>query len=176
MTSETRYRWLILGGVAVGAAVFGLGSRIAIRFVGILASPEHLRQPTAFGVVGKVTFAGTAGLVVLGVAGLFTGLAYLVIRPWLPGGWALRGLALGVLLLSPVAVFIVASSRSDLDLTSTTAISAAFGLMMLIEGLATAWVLERLGRSFLPPPLPRALGYWCSERSCRSDSSGSAPR
>ena len=153
----TRYRWLILGGVAVGAVVFGLGSRIAMRFVGILASPEHLGQPTEFGVVGKVTFAGTAGLVVFGaVAGLITGLAYLLIRPWLPAGWALRGLALGLLLLSPVGVFIVASSKSDFDLTSTTAIFAAFAGMILLEGLATIFVPRVLW-----PDKPRYMpGAW----------------
>src|SRR5436309_6977899 len=95
---QVRYRWLILGGIGVGAIVFGLGSRLAMRVVGILASPEHLGQPTAFGVVGKVTLAGVAGLVVMGaIAGLLTGAFYLLFRPWLPGGWVTRGLMFGLL-------------------------------------------------------------------------------
>ena len=44
--ADVRYGRLILGGIGVGAVVFGLGSRVAMRFVGILASPEHLGNPT----------------------------------------------------------------------------------------------------------------------------------
>src|SRR5206468_12209794 len=93
------------------------------------------------------------------IAGLFSGLLYLAIRSWLPGHWVARGLGLGLLLLTPVGVFIVASSRSDFDLTSPTLILALFAVMILVEGLATAWVIERLGRGSLPPPRPRAIGY-----------------
>lgn len=39
----------------VGAVVLGWGSRVAMRLMGILASPEHLREQTTFGVVGRVT-------------------------------------------------------------------------------------------------------------------------
>ena len=49
---EVRYGRLMLGGIGVGSVVFGLGSRVAMRLVGILASPEHLGEPTAFGTVG----------------------------------------------------------------------------------------------------------------------------
>jgi hypothetical protein len=157
---QVQYRWLILGGIGVGAVVFGLGSRLAMRVVGILASPEHLGQPTEFGVVGKVTFAGVTGLVVLGaVAGLLTDVFYLLFRAWLPGGWVTQGLMFGFLLLSPVGMFIVASSKSDFDLISPGVILTVFAAMILIEGLATAGVIERLGRGSLPPPQPRALGY-----------------
>ena len=52
-----------------------------MRIVGIVASPEHLRQPTEFGIVGEVTFKGTLGLVIFGaIAGLFFGLLYLALR------------------------------------------------------------------------------------------------
>ena len=51
--ADVSYRRLIVGGVGVGAVVFGLGSRIAIRLVGVLASPEHLGEQTAFGIVGR---------------------------------------------------------------------------------------------------------------------------
>jgi hypothetical protein len=154
------YGRLVLAGIAAGAVVFGLGSRLAMRIVGIVASPEHLRQPTEFGTVGEVTFQGTLGLVIVGaIAGLFFGLLYLALRDWLPGGWVTRGLAFGLLLLSPVGIFIVASSKTDFDLTSQTLIFSLFAGMILFYGLATAWSIERLGRSSLPPPRPRALGY-----------------
>ena len=158
--SNVRYGRLVLAGVGVGAVVFGLGSRVAMRIVGIVASPEHLRQPTEFGIVGEVTFKGTLGLVIFGaIAGLFFGLLYLALRSWLPGGWATRGLAFGLLLLPPVGIFIVASSKTDFDLTSLALIFSLFAGMILLYGLATAWSIERLGRSSLPPPRPGAVGY-----------------
>src|SRR5437870_4391333 len=124
------------------------------------ASPEHLRQPTEFGIVGEVTFKGTLGLVIFGaIAGLFFGLLYLALRSWLPGGWATRGLAFGLLLLPPVGIFIVASSKTDFDLTSLALIFSLFAGMILVYGLATAWSIEGLGRRFLPPPRPHAFGY-----------------
>jgi hypothetical protein len=154
------YGRLVLAGIEAGALVFGLGSRLAMRIVGIVASPEHLREPTEFGIVGEVTFKGTLGLVIVGaIAGLFFGLLYLALRDWLPGGWATRGLTFGLLLLSPVGIFIVASSKTDFDLVSQTIIFSLFAGMILLYGLATAWSIERLGRSSLPPPRPRALGY-----------------
>jgi hypothetical protein len=158
--SRVPYWKLVLAGIVAGAVVFGLGSRVAMRLVGIAASPEHLREPTNFGTVGEITFQGTLGLVIVGaVGGLLFGLLYLAIRSWLPGGWAARGLAFGLLLLSPVGVFIVASSKKDFDLTSLALIFSLFAAMILLEGLATAWLIERLGRDSLPPPTPGTAGY-----------------
>ena len=158
--SPVPYGRLVLAGIAAGAVVFGVGSRVAMRIVGTVASPEHLRQPTEFGIVGEVTFKGTLGLVIFGaIAGLFFGLLYLALRTWLPGGWATRGLAFGLLLLSPVGIFIVASSKTDFDLVSLTIIFSLFAGMILLYGLAAAWSIERVGRRSLPPPRPGALGY-----------------
>jgi hypothetical protein len=155
-----RYCWLLLGAIGVGAAVFGLGSRLLMRLVGMVASPEHLAEPTAFGVVGKVTFGGTVALVIIGgIGGFLSGILYLAVRKWLPGGWIARGLALGALIVTPVGVFIVASSRTDFDLVSPGLIVVLFGTMIVVEALATAWVVERLGRSFLAPARPRVAGY-----------------
>ena len=158
--ADVRYGRLILGGVAAGAVVFGVGSRVAMRVVGIMASPQHVGEPTAFGTIGRVTVAGVVGLVIFGsIAGFFSGAVYLALRPWLPGTWPVRGLVLGLLILSPVGIAIVTSSRADFDLASVTLIFALFGGMILLEGLATAWLIERLGRETLPPPQPRPLGY-----------------
>ena len=158
--SEVRYGRLILGGIGVGAVVFGLGSRVAMRVVGMMASPEHTGERTAFGIVGRVTLAGVVGLVVFGsIAGLFCGLLYLAARSLLPGGWMARGLMFGLFLLVPIGTIIIASSRSDFDLVSPMLILPIFGGMILLDGLLTAWVIERLGRRSLPPPRPRPLGY-----------------
>ena len=158
--NDVRYGRLILAGMVVGAVVFGLGSRGLMRLVGILASPEHVGETTAFGQVGKVTANGIVELVVFGgIAGFFVGLLYLGIRSWLPGAWVARGLAFGLLLLPPIGIFIEASSKSDFDLASPTLILAVFAGMIVLEGLTTAWLIERLGRGSLPSPRPRALGY-----------------
>ena len=158
--SDVRYGRLILGGIGVGAVVFGVGSRVAMRIVGMIASPEHAGEQTAFGIVGRVTLAGVVGLVVFGsIAGLFCGLLYLAARSLLPGGWIARGLVFGLFLLVPIGIIIITSSRSDFDLASPTLILAIFGGMILLDGLATAWAIERLGRNSLPPPQPSPRGY-----------------
>ena len=158
--SDVRYGRLILGGIGVGAVVFGVGSRLAMRLVGLIASPEHDGEQTAFGIVGRITLAGVVGLVVFGsIAGLFCGLLYLAARSLLPGGWMARGLMFGLFLLVPIGIIIITSSRPDFDLTSPTLILVIFGGMILLDGLATVWVVERLGRDSLPPPQPSLLGY-----------------
>lgn len=175
--SDVPYGRLILGGIAVGAVVFGVGSRAAMRLVGMIASPEHTGKQTAFGIVGRVTLAGVVGLIVFGsIAGLFCGLLYLAARPVLPGGWIARGLMFGLVLLAPIGIIIITSSRSDFDLASPTLILAIFGGMTLFEGLATAGVIERLGRDSLPPPRPALADTSFSARSRRSDSWPSGPR
>lgn len=110
--------------------------------------------------VGRVTPAGIAGLVILGsIAGFFCGLLYLAVRLWLPGGWVARGLEFGLFLQSLFGIFITSSSGSDFDLVSPVLILTLFAAMFLVEGLATAWLIERLGRGSLPAPRPRTLGY-----------------
>ena len=72
---------------------------------------------------------------------------------------AIASLAFGLILLSPIGIIIVTSSKSDFDLASPTVIVALFAGMILIEGLATAWLIERLGRGSLLQPRPRPLRY-----------------
>lgn len=104
--------------------------------------------------------AGIVGLVIFGsIAGLFSGLLFLAVRRWLPGGWVARGLTFGLFLLSPIGIIIATSSKSDFDLASPTLILSLFAGMILVEGLATTWLIERLGRGSLSPPRPRPLGY-----------------
>lgn len=151
---------LILGATVVGAIVFGLGSRVAMRAIGLIASPEHVGEQTAFGIVGRVTFAGVVGLVIFGsIAGLFTGFLYLAARPWLPKNGVVRGLTFSVFLLVPIGLITIASSRADFGLVSPSLILAMFTGMVLVDGLATVWSIERLGRGSLEPPHPRPLGY-----------------
>jgi hypothetical protein len=154
------YGRLVLAGIGVGVVVFGLGSRVAMRAVGLAASPAHLGEPTEFGIVGRVTVGGVLTLVIIGaIGGLLAGLLYLAVRSWLPGGWVARGVVFCLLLLSPIGALIVATSRSDFDLVSQALIFVLFAGMILIEGLATAWAIERLGRHTLAPPRPRPIGY-----------------
>jgi hypothetical protein len=151
---------LILGATAVGAIVFGLGSRLVMRVIGFVASPEHAGELTAFGIVGRVTFAGVVGLVIFGsIAGLFTGFLYMAARPWLPSNGVVRALAFSLFLLVPIGMITIASSKADFVLVSSTLILAMFAGMVVVDGLATVWAIERLGRDSLEPPHPRPLGY-----------------
>ena len=59
--SDVPYGKLIIAGVVAGAVVFGLGSRVAMRLVGIVASPEHLGERTALGWSGGSRRPGSPG-------------------------------------------------------------------------------------------------------------------
>ena len=63
------------------------------------------------------------------------------------------------LALPPLGVLIVKTSANDFDLASLALIFFLFAGMIVGEGLATAWVTERLGRETLPPPMPTPIGY-----------------
>jgi hypothetical protein len=160
MPATRTFLWrMILADAGIGAVVLGLGSRAAMRVVGLAASPEHLGEPTEFGTVGRITLEGTLQLLLTGaIVGVLVGLLYLAIRAWIPGRTALRGFLFGLLLLPPIGVFILKSSESDFDLTSQALIFALFGGMVLLQGLATAWAGERIGRRALRRTEPRAVG------------------
>jgi hypothetical protein len=94
-------------GVAAGVLVAGLGGRLVMRILGATSGDAAQGRVTeADEVVGEITAGGTVGLVIfVGVfGGIFTALAFVVVRRWLPTTAGPAGLVAGVLLLGTIGV------------------------------------------------------------------------
>jgi hypothetical protein len=151
-----RYLWYlavaVASGVAAGLLAAGAGGRLVMRLLAVTAGPEaqgHLTE--ADQVVGRVSVDGTLGFVVF--TGLFVGLAsgvlYLLVRRWLPGGRA-GGLAYGVLLLVVAATRLdpLRPANPDFDLVGPGWASvAAFASLVVFHGLLVAALAGRVSRA-----------------------------
>src|SRR3989449_6683114 len=105
-----------LSGIVVGIIVGGLGSRLVMRLAAIAGGSGVQGVTTANGNrVGEITVGGTIALILFGgvFAGLFGGLLYASLRPWLVpfGRW--RGLIFGVGLLGLTGSLILDGANSD---------------------------------------------------------------
>ena len=139
----------LVAGAAAGFLAGGVGSRLAMRAVTLLAGPEHRGELTeAQAVVGEITVDGTGFLLVAGTfLGLAGGLLYLAVRPWLPGSAATRGLAFGLWLLSSLGWVVIDGDNVDFRLFVPSAVSVGlFASLYLLFGLVVATIVERLDR------------------------------
>lgn len=100
-----RYLWYltlaVVSGVGSGLLVAGPGGRLAMRLLAATAGDAAQgRKTEAEEIVGRISVGGTIGLVIFVALffGLATGVLFLLIRRWLPGG-RLGGLTYGALLL-----------------------------------------------------------------------------
>lgn len=138
----------LLGGLAAGGLVGGVGGRIAMRVVA-LQSPDTLQGLTTDdgAATGEITLLGTLGLVVfLALAGGIIGLLYALVRGALPerGRPALWAVAVGL----PVAATIIHADGVDYAVLGQRWVSAAmFGAVALGYGALAAALTER----FLAP-------------------------
>ena len=89
----------IVAGLVAGAAA-GLGARVAMLVARLMNDSHNGENTHASAIVGQVTVSGTVSVVVegmfLGVAGA---LAYLLVRRWVPGRGAVKGVVFGLGLL-----------------------------------------------------------------------------
>jgi hypothetical protein len=100
--------------------------------------------------VGEVTVGGTIALILFGgvFAGLFGGLLYASLRPWLApfGRW--RGLIFGVGLLGLAGSLILDGASSDFFILRAPLLNVAmFAALFLIFGIAIAPVFDRTLRA-----------------------------
>ncbi len=154
--------WKALGGcVVAGALVLGLGSRLVMRVIALLAGPEYQGASTRGGnIVGQITVKGTIGMLVPGaLGGLLAGGVYLLIRNWLPRNLVFRCLTFGGLAIVIFWGFLVgAKDNPDFRFTSLGVQLLLFVALLPIFGLFGAWLAERWGAG-LPDPQPTWFGY-----------------
>jgi hypothetical protein len=153
-----------LSGIVVGVIVGGLGSRAVMRLSAMAADRFVQGVTTANGNrVGEITLSGTIALIVFGgvFTGIFGGLLYASLRPWLAPFGRFRGLIFGLGLLGLAGSLILDSANSDFVILRPPLLNVAmFAALFLIFGIALAPVFDRtlraLARGF---PLSSGLEF-----------------
>lgn len=177
----------VTGGTLAGFLVAGFGGRLLMRIIGATSdeAAAQRRLTEAGEVVGVVTGGGTAFFVFFGAGiGLLGGVAYFLVRPWLPrrsvaAGVVAAGIGAGVLarpidLLNPESV--------DFEILGPRWPAVAMALLLIVGlGVVGAVLIDTFTRSWPEPaatrkgvagiaPLAVVLGFGpgrVSRRNCR---------
>ena len=159
----------VLAGLAAGFVAGGLGSRVAMRIAAIAAGPGQRGVLTENGNrVGEITLDGTLFLVVFNgpIVGLFGGLVYVAVRPWLPRSDRWHGSAFGALLLAVFGFVVIEGDNFDFRRFGSALLNVGmFAALFVIFGLVAAPLADRADRAFpaVPPrrrPRLRTLGAY----------------
>ena len=159
----------VLAGLAAGFLAGGIGSRLAMRISAIAAGPAMRGTFTENGNrVGEITLDGTLFLLVFNgpIVGLFGGLVYVALRPWLPRSTRWRGLAFGALLLAVFGAVIIDADNIDFRLFGPPLLNVGmFAALFVLFGLIAAPLADRADRAFpaVPPrrrPRLRTFGAY----------------
>lgn len=155
LASARRLSAGVVGGLATGAVIGGIGGRLAMLVLRLTSDPSLHGLPTDDGfTIGR--FSGETLFLVLatGALGILGGVVYLAVRPWLPERWraALVGVFGGVV---GGAVFIRPDGIDFTRLDPLPLAIAMFIALPAIYGVAMSLLVERLLRSN-----PGASGPW----------------
>ena len=135
----------LAGGAVAGAVVGGLGSRLAMRLVGVMARSHYGEVTHQNAVVGETTLAGTLNLVAEGVGyGVFGGIFYLLVRRWVPGTGVVKGLAFGFGLLLLAGPVVLDGNYEYYRYIKAWQAYALFALLIPVFGTVLSLVVERL--------------------------------
>jgi hypothetical protein len=155
LASARRVSAGVVGGLATGALIGGIGGRLAMFVLRLTSDPSlhGLKTDDEF-TIGR--FSGETMFLVLVTAGLgvIGGLVYLAVRPWLPERWraALAGLfgaiVGGAAFIRPDGIDFTRLDPLPLAIVMFTALPAIYGVAMSL-------FVERLLRSN-----PEAGGSW----------------
>lgn len=147
-----RYLWYlavaVISGVGAGLFVAGAGGRLVMRLLAATAGDAAQgRETEAEEIVGQISTGGTVGFIVFAglVFGLATGILYMLVRRWLPGG-RLGGLVYGALLLVVLATRYepLRSDNPDFDIVGPGWVAAAaFGALVVLHGMLIAALAAR---------------------------------
>lgn len=148
-----------LTGYVAGVIAAGIGSRLAMRIVSLVAGHEHYGELTeAEERVGQISTGGTVFLIFFGgIVGIGGALLFLASRRWLPwSGWRL-GLAFGCLILLALGPMVVDGENFDFsEFGSPTLNILMFAALFLLFGILIATLFERLDRR-VPASAPSGL-------------------
>lgn len=152
----------VLAGLGAGFVAGGVGSRLAMKVVALTAGPGARGMITENGNrIGAFT-ADTIFLLVFGsFLGIFGGLLYVALRPWLPASGRRRGLAFGTVLLAACGTAVIERENFDFHHFGIPVLNIAlFGGLFLLFGLVVAPLADRAERAFpaIPPRRAPRLG------------------
>lgn len=144
-----------LAGLGAGFVSGGLGARLAMKAVALIAGPAARGAITRNGNrVGAFT-TDTLSLLVFGtVLGLFGGLLYVAVRPWLPRAGRVRGAAFGGFLLATCGAAVIEGENFDFHRFGIPPVNIGlFAALFVLFGLFVAPLADRADRAFptLPP-------------------------
>lgn len=143
-----------LAGFLSGAVALGVGCRLAMRVVALLAGDGDQGKLTdAEAVVGEITVEGTIFLALLGgAAGAIGGVLYLAVHRRLAWAGRWRGVAFGGLLLAIFGSALVKGSNPDFERFGSPLVNVAmFASLFVFFGILIAPVYDNLQRAVAAP-------------------------
>lgn len=146
----------VVAGAAAGLVAGGIGSRLAMKVVALVAGAAARGRITENGnTIGDFTAEGTIFLLAFGAAlGTVGGLLYVALRPWLLPAGRWRGLGFGALLLAIGRAGVIDSHNFDFTRFGSPALNVAlFAALALAFGLLVAPLADWLDRR-APRPEP----------------------
>ena len=141
----------VVVGFLAGVVVGGIGSRIAMYISGLLTDPAvcpFLLTGNGFR-CGVFTVSGTVALLVTGAfGGIFGGLIYAAVRPWVPGSSKRRrGLIFGTALLAAAGPAVIDANNVDFRRFGPPTVNVAmYAVLYPLFGLMLVPLYERLER------------------------------
>lgn len=140
----------MLAGMFAGIVAGGIGGRIVMR----ISAMMYLREnPNASAItessgrqVGTFTLGGTLELLIQGAfMGFAGGLAYIVVKRWLPASIRLRGITFGLILLVILGTMVIDSNNDDFQRFGPPALNVAmFASIFILFGALVAPAASRI--------------------------------
>jgi hypothetical protein len=150
----------LLAGFAAGFVAGGIGSRLAMKVVALVAGPSAQGRITENGNTIGVFSRDTIFLLIFGTfLGGAGGLIYMALRPWLPKAARWRGLTFGAVLLATFGTAVIEGRNFDFSRFGNPVLNVAlFGALFLLFGVLVAPLAERADRLFPRVPPQRRVG------------------
>ena len=131
-----------ISGLIAGVVAGGIGGRIAMRITALTAgSADQGTITEAEAAVGEITAGGTIFLIIFAgaFAGLFGGMVYAVMRPWIAAAGPWKGLAFGIILLATMGWSVIERDNFDFHRFGYASLNIAmFAALFLLFGLLVA--------------------------------------
>jgi len=136
----------VAAGIVAGAAA-GLGARVAMFIARLMNGSYNGQNTHASAINGQVTVSGTLSIVVTGVFfGVAGALLYLLVRRWVPGRGALKGLVFGLGLLLVGGSAVIDGNFEFFRYTRPWLSVAMFAALYPLFGVVLAFASERWAR------------------------------
>ncbi len=133
----------VAAGVVAGA-VAGLGARLAMLVVRLLNDSHNGENTHNTAIVGRVTVVGTLNIVVEGMfLAIPAAVLYLLVRRWVPGRGAMKGLLFGLLLLLVAGSAVLDGNYEYFRSISTWRAVAMFAALYPLFGVVLGFLAER---------------------------------